>query len=153
MTEKNIINQFIKKSNIFFSKNNSIKDNLSINYFSDASVKDKHTFFAGYGVKNQTVIVSYRQKSCQIDNNLAELLAIENMIIVAKQMNQNELELFTDSLLGIEFLKNKKSNNNDINKTTYSILNLLNEFNDYQIIWIPRHRNTLADLMAKNISL
>ncbi len=149
MKEKIIINQFIKKSNIFFSKNNLIKNDFDISYFSDASVKEKHTFFGGYGVQNQTLLVSYRKKSFSMDNNLAELLSIENMIILATQMNQKKLELFTDSLPSINFLKLKKSNNKSIQTVIESILNTLQSFEDYQIIWIPRHRNSLADLMAK----
>ena len=124
----------------------------SVSFFTDAGVKDD-SYMAGYGISNKDIVVSFRFKeSCQ-DNNLAELKAIKQAIMIAKEMNLPSLEVFTDSCTSIDALNafqvSKYTVHNKFKNIVSEIYEMLQNFDSYKIAWISRKENKLADQMSK----
>ncbi len=143
------ITQHMKTNCMAFKTNNFVKPNIS--FFTDASVMDK-TFLAGYGVCDTELVISFRKEEVYQDNNLAELKAIKQAILIAKDMNLSTVEIFTDSAPSIEFIKKYLSYgkvNEYFNDIVKDISNELSFFESYQIAWIPRNKNQFADKMSK----
>lgn len=123
----------------------------AISFFTDASVLHK-TIISGYGITDETLIVSFRQEIKTQNNNLAELIAIHQAISIAIMMELKDLEIFTDSLPAIELIRKyfatKKTSDIFSNKLK-TVTEDLSKFETFRIHWIPRHRNILADAMSK----
>ncbi len=141
--------QHVKKTNQFFGSLNF--DTPDISFFSDASVK-KNTIIAGYGISENTILVSFKKEILTTNNNLAELLAIQEAIKIAKLMNLNQLEVFTDCLPALEHIK-RFSMMQKSSEIFLPTLNQLSEdltfFSSYRIYWIARHRNVFADQLSQ----
>jgi ribonuclease HI len=124
----------------------------SVSFFTDAAVKED-SYMAGYGISDKDIVVSFRFKeSCQ-DNNLAELKAIKQAIIIAKEMNLPSIEVFTDSCTSIDALNafqvSKYTVHNKFKIIVDEIYEMLQNFESYKIAWISRKENKLADQMSK----
>jgi ribonuclease HI len=149
LVDLNGVNQDVKESPFKFKTDNFNKP--SVSFFTDASVKDS-TFMAGYGVSGKEMVVSFRFNEPTQDNNLAELKAIKHAILIAKEMNLPTLEVFTDSNPSINFLScfnDKRIVKDEFKKIISEIIESLNNFEAYQIAWIPRNKNKFADKMSK----
>lgn len=124
----------------------------SVSFFTDAAVKED-SYMAGYGISDKDIVVSFRFKeSCQ-DNNLAELKAIKQAIMIAQEMNLPSLEVFTDSNTSIDALNafhiSKYAVHNKFKNIVSEIYDMLQNFDSYKISWISRKENKLADQMSK----
>jgi ribonuclease HI len=123
-----------------------------ISFFTDAAVKED-SYMAGYGISDKNIIVSFRFKESNQDNNVAELKAIKQAVLIAKEMNLPSLEVFTDSIASVDALisfQTRKNNiNNKFKKLVDEIYEMLQDFDSYKIAWISRKENKLADQMSK----
>jgi ribonuclease HI len=150
LTQEFGITQHIKVNASTFKSDKFVKPEIS--FFTDASVSNK-TFLAGYGISNRDIKVSFRHEDKTNDNNIAELKAIQNAVIIAKEMNVSSLEIFTDSDPSICFLnKNQKHPQNvkpEFKVILDDIFHHLKSFDGYHIAWIPRNKNKFADCMSK----
>lgn len=142
--------QYVKKSNQYYESSEFLSPKIS--FFTDASVK-KDTHIAGYGISDETMLISFRKKILTKNNNLAEITAISEAISLAKLMNLEYLEIFTDCLPALEQIKRY----NIFQKSSEIFLPILKEitqdlvfFKGYKICWIPRHRNSFADKLAES---
>jgi len=123
----------------------------SVSFFTDAAVKDE-SYMAGYGISGTELVVSFRFKESYQDNNLAELKAIKQAVLVAKEMKLPCLEIFTDSFASVVALQSFQEEgfaHNKFKKTVMEIFDTLNNFESYKIAWISRKQNKLADQMSK----
>jgi ribonuclease HI len=123
----------------------------SVSFFTDAAVKDE-SYMAGYGISGTDLVVSFRFKESHQDNNLAELKAIKQAVLVAKEMKLPSLEIFTDSfasVIALQSFHDEGFTHNKFKKTVLEIFDTLKDFESYKISWISRKQNKLADQMSK----
>ncbi len=143
------VSQEVKINSFVFKSNDFVKPKVS--FFTDASVT-KQTFLAGIGVSKEEVVVSFRKEIKSKNNNIAEIEAIYHAIKLGQQMQLAHLEIFTDSLPAINLLHSFSKNGKIKEEFENLIRELqaeLNQFETYQIAWIPRNKNKLADKMSK----
>lgn len=124
------------------------------NLFSDGSVKhDKRSVIIGGCLTQQDKIwISYRKKinydQCS-DSNYAELLAIHYGLEIAKEHDINSLKLFTDSIVSIEKIQAKLTQQHIhpkyelITKKIIEILPL-----EFSFKHITREKNNYADFLT-----
>ncbi len=148
-TTLNTPTQHVKKTNQFFGA--LYFETPTISFFTDASVKN-NTIIAGYGISDETMIVSFRKKINTNNNNLAELIAIKEAICIAKLMELKSLEVFTDCLPALEHIKRfhtMQKTSEIFLPTLTQISTELSYFNEYRICWVARHRNIFADQLTQ----
>lgn len=147
--DKPEITQNMKTNSFIFKSENFQKP--SVSFFTDASVKNK-TFLAGVGVSEENVVVSFRKEYKTKNNNLAEIKAIHHAVLIAKEMDLSHLEIFTDSSPAVTLLNAFQSSGKIKENFVPLVKEIINEiklFESYQIAWIPRNKNKLADKMSK----
>lgn len=144
------VDQNVKTNSFKFNTENFNKP--AVSFFTDASVTND-AYMAGYGVSGKDIMVSFRFNEPIQDSNLAELKAIKQAILVAKEMELPSLEVFTDSNQSINFLNLFNVKNRELNQKYKEIISEIVEelsyFESYQIAWIPRTKNKFADHMSK----
>ncbi len=145
----NIPTQHVKKTNQFFG--DLYFETPKISFFTDASVK-KNTVIAGYGITDNNILVSFKKQIATNNNNLAELIAVKEAIYIAKMMELDSLEIFTDCLPVIEHIKrfyNLQKTSEIFLPTLKEISDELTLFKTKRISWVARHRNVFADQLAQ----
>lgn len=141
--------QYVKKTNQYFGDMGF--EIPEISFFTDASVK-KNTVIAGYGISKETILVSFRKEISTNNNNLAELLAVKEVIHLAKMMNVHNLEIFTDCLPVIEHIRRfylMQKSSEIFSSTLKQVSEELATFKSYRICWVARHRNVFADQLTQ----
>lgn len=133
------------------------------NLFCDASVRplEKRTCIAGYiqahsNNSNSEQLVNYRQAldyETFKDNNLAEIYALRQGLIIAQQMHITHLKIFTDSMFAVEHTRFQPSRKTqalaeDFKAMIADIRNLLLAFENYEIEHVHRNYNSVADEMT-----
>jgi ribonuclease HI len=136
------------------------------NLFCDASVRplEKRTCIAGYIQANcnsnsnsdSEQLVNYREAldyEAFRDNNLAEIYALRQGLMIAQQMHITHLKIFTDSMFAVEHIRFQPSRktqtlNEDFKAMIADIRNLLLIFENYEIEHVHRNYNSVADEMT-----
>jgi formyltetrahydrofolate-dependent phosphoribosylglycinamide formyltransferase len=82
-------------------------------------------------------------------NNIAEYTALANALEKAKSLGAGTLKIFSDSELMVKQLKGDyKVKNDNIRQLFKQCLDKLSEFQSWQINYIPREKNKLADKLV-----
>lgn len=147
------VQQFFDSKITFQSDNFShIYQPGDLTFFADASC-DSLTTLAGAALQNKHLFCAFRKFIPFEDNNLAELKAIFETILLAKDLQVSNLILYTDNANAIDFLSGKtKITDKHLHyfRVIENIQELLSYFFSYHISWIPRKKNFIADNLSKH---
>ena len=120
-------------------------------FFCDASCKT-HSSLAGAAIRDRHLICAFRKKIKLEDNNLAELKAIKETVLLAQSMGVCDLNLYTDNSSAIDLISREAKINtigSEFLQVSIEINDLLKVFSSYRIAWIPRRKNFIADNLSK----
>jgi ribonuclease HI len=106
-------------------------------------------------------IVSYDERGNEVwresvhlgtmTNNMAEYEALVRALRRAREMAVASVFVYTDSqLVANQILGSYKVKNDRLRKYLQAAQNLIDDFNSFQIKYIPREKNRLADKLAKS---
>jgi len=83
-------------------------------------------------------------------NNMAEYEALVRALRKAREMAITMVSVYTDSeLVAKQVLGTYRVKNDRLKKYLQEAKDLIDEFNDFEIKYIPREKNKLADKLAK----
>ncbi len=149
---KELIEEYKKKEKIL-KPTIKLKDFISQNskyygiLYCDASVKNNITTLANVIVKDGKVI--YHKVTTineKMDNNRAELLAVQKGIKILKERDFRNVQVLTDSGAVVSKLTNNPKKTKD---TVVTSIQKLRSMLDLEIGWIPRSKNKIADSLTK----
>jgi len=84
-------------------------------------------------------------------NNMAEYEALVRALRKAREMAVTMVSVYTDSeLVAKQVLGSYRVKNDRLKKYLQEAKDLINEFNRFEIKYIPREKNKLADKLAKS---
>ena len=84
-------------------------------------------------------------------NNMAEYEALVRALRKAREMSITSVFVYTDSqLVANQILGSYRVKNDRLRKYLQEAQNLIEDFNSFEICYIPREKNRLADKLAKN---
>lgn len=166
--KKNVLNLNVKQMNLiyeidqikietnhtsdFYYSTKDIHCEADLVFFTDGSFVEKGkkqiAVIAGYGVKNNKVVVEFCENVEVTNSNQAEFLAIKRALEIAKQMESRSLKLFTDSQGNVSRIRSASSKENSTSSVV-ELINLSSDFENVSFCWVNREKNKRADLIAR----
>lgn len=148
--EDNEHSSYIKPEHNYISYNDlNLNNNSIIQKFSPNSV------IAGIIRFENKDITSYQKPIVCNDSNIAELLAIQEGLLLAQSLNIKNLYIYTDSSVSITFIRKhfqshtKYMKNDKFVPLTSKILDTIVLFDSCHFIHIPRKQNKQADKLTR----
>ena len=126
-------------------------DNLSLTAHTDGASKGNPGPAAfGFTVEKDGVILEeYYEYIGETTNNIAEYTACTAALKRMKQLGATDVIIYSDSELAVKQINGTyKVKNKGLKPLHTEVMRLLEEFDSFRIIHIPREKNSVADSLA-----